>query len=78
LQGIEDLLKDATLLEAGDDIARRFGEVRAALLDAGRPTPELDLWIASTALVHGLRVVTHNVQDFAHIPGLTVEDWLIP
>jgi tRNA(fMet)-specific endonuclease VapC len=34
--------------------------------------------IASTALVHGLTLVTHNTQDYAHIPGLTVVDWLVP
>jgi hypothetical protein len=25
-----------------------------------------------------LTVVTHNTQDFAHIPGVTLEDWLTP
>ena len=40
--------------------------------------PGLDLFIASTALVHGLTLVTHNTKDFAHVPGLTLEDWLVP
>jgi tRNA(fMet)-specific endonuclease VapC len=82
LQAVEDLAKDVTLLEIGEEIgeeiARRFGGLRAELLDIGRPTPEMDLWIAATALVHGLTVVTHNARDFAHIPGLPVEDWLAP
>jgi predicted nucleic acid-binding protein len=60
------------------DVARKFGEVRASLLDRCLGTPELGLLIASTALVHGLAVVTRNVTAYANIPGLTVADWLIP
>jgi tRNA(fMet)-specific endonuclease VapC len=59
-----------------DVVARKFGEIRAALLDQGRPTPTADLLIACTALIHDLTLVTHNVRDFAHVSGLRVEDWL--
>ena len=73
---LEELLAELSILSVDHDVARTFGEVRAALLDQGRPTPEADLFIASTAIAHGLTLVTHNVGDFAHIPGLRVEDWL--
>lgn len=73
---LDDLLAELALLPVDHDIARKFGEVRAALLDQGRPTPEADLFIACTALAHDLTLVTHNVADFAHVPGLRVEDWL--
>jgi tRNA(fMet)-specific endonuclease VapC len=36
----------------------------------------MDLLIAATALVHNLTLVTHNIRDFANVPGLTVQDWL--
>jgi len=78
LQGLLDLLKDMTVQEVTLDVARKFGEVRAHLLDQGLAAPEMDLLIASTALIHGLTMVTHNVTDYANIPGLTVVDWLIP
>lgn len=39
---------------------------------------ELDLFIAAVALVHNLTLVTHNTKDYANIPGLTLEDWLVP
>ncbi len=77
-QGLLDLLDDMTVLDIDQAIAHKFGEVRAQQLDQGLFTPEMDLLIAATALVHNLTLVTHNVQDFANVPGLTVEDWLTP
>lgn len=75
-QGLTNLLADLQVLPVDHDVARKFGELRAALLDQGRPTPEIDLFIATTALTYDLTLVTHNVRDFAHIPGLRIEDWL--
>ncbi len=74
---LEDLLRDFTVLEVDQETARVFGEVRAKLLDRGRPLPSVDLLIAATALVHDLTLVTHNVAHFADVPGLLVEDWLV-
>jgi predicted nucleic acid-binding protein len=31
-----------------------------------------DLWIAATALSHGMGLATGNAADFERIPGLTV------
>ena len=78
MQSLLDLLNDLTVLDVDVDVARRFGEVQANLLDTGLRPPGLDLVIASTALVHGLTLVTHNTKDFAHVPGLILEDWLVP
>lgn len=33
-----------------------------------------DSIIAATALIHQLTLATHNVRDFARIPGLTIVD----
>jgi tRNA(fMet)-specific endonuclease VapC len=78
MQSLLELLDDVTVLDVTETVARRFGEVRAGLLDAGKPAPNLDLFIAATALVHDLTLVTHNVQDFKNIPGLRIDDWLPP
>lgn len=78
LQSLLGLLNDVTALGVDDAVARRFGEVQAGLLDVGLHPPSMDLMIAATALVHGLTLVTHNTRDYAHIPGLTLVDWLIP
>jgi len=77
LRGLVALLSEVQVLPVDHDVAKKFGELRAALLDQGRPTPEIDLLIASTALHYDLTLVTHNTHDFAHIPGLRIEDWLV-
>jgi tRNA(fMet)-specific endonuclease VapC len=76
LTALLDLLRDVTVLDVTADVGRKFGELRASLLDKGQGTPDLDLFIAATALVHGLTLVTHNVQDYAKLPGLQVDDWI--
>ncbi|HEV8045487.1 MAG TPA: PIN domain-containing protein [Rubrobacter sp.] len=40
----------------------------------GRPIPENDIWIAATALQHGLVLVTRD-SHFEHVEGLRVERW---
>ncbi|MBL8793523.1 MAG: type II toxin-antitoxin system VapC family toxin [Planctomycetia bacterium] len=77
LQGLLDLLNDVDLLTADGNIAEKFGDIRATLLDAGLGAPSLDMVNAATALVHGLTLVTHNVADYANVPGLIVVDWLL-
>ena len=77
-EGLLDFLSDLTFLDIDQDVAYKFGEIRAVQLDQGRFTPQLDLLIASTALVHELTLVTHNSKDYAEVPDLLTEDWLTP
>jgi predicted nucleic acid-binding protein len=49
---LHDLLDDAVVLDVTEAVGRKLGEVRAGLLDAGKPTPDMNLLIAATALVH--------------------------
>jgi predicted nucleic acid-binding protein len=76
LQGLQDLLKDVTVLDVTLEVAHKFGEIRAYQLDHGQFTPEMDLLIAATAIVHGLTLSTHNVADFRDVPQLNVVDWI--
>jgi tRNA(fMet)-specific endonuclease VapC len=78
MQSLVKLLKDVLVLPVDVAVAHRFGEVRAWQLDRGLGSPELDLLNASVALVHTLTMVTHNRSDYANIPGLSTDDWLIP
>ena len=79
IQRIEnDLLPDVALLDFDLDCAKEFGRVRGLLLQQGISVSKMDLLIASVALVHNLTVVTHNTVDYQNVPGLRLEDWLIP
>jgi tRNA(fMet)-specific endonuclease VapC len=78
LQDVQDLLKLVAVHDVTSTVARKFGELRAALFDTGTPVPEMDLFNAAVALNHNLTMITHNTQDYAPIPGLTLADWLVP
>lgn len=53
-----------------------YGEHRQALKQAGTPIGELDLLIASHALVLGLTLVTNNTREFERVSGLKLENWV--
>lgn len=75
---IADLLQDVAVLDFDSSCAEQFGRVRGALLQQGIQVATADLMIASVALVHNLTLVTHNTADYRNIPGLRLDDWLIP
>ena len=48
---------------------------RCARLHVPDPRPERDAMIAATALVHGMAVVTRNVQDFLPMGVRVINPW---
>lgn len=62
------------ILPASRDIAKDYGRLKALLWDSGTPIGENDIWIAATARVRGLRVLTSD-PDFGAIPDLSVASW---
>ena len=58
------------LLLIDADVARQ-----AAALQVPDPRPERDMYIAATALVHGMSVVTRNVRDFAPTGVTLLNPW---
>ena len=53
-------------------IARAHAAVWAELEKEGNLIGAHDLWIAATALSHGMEVATANAKDFERVPGLAV------
>ena len=49
-----------------------FGRLAAELDSRGRPATHRvnDLWLASLAIQHGMRLITLNGKDFVDVPGL--------
>lgn len=64
-----------TVLDIDQEVCRIFGVQRLRLRRAGRLIGDLDLLIGSTALRHGLGVLTNNRRHFELIEGLEIESW---
>lgn len=73
-----DLLQDVSVVDFDQAAAEQFGKLRVELKRQGITVSPLDLQIAAIAMINDFTVVTHNVQDFEVIPGLRIEDWLMP
>lgn len=71
---LEQLRSAVALLRCDAETARRYGELKNELRRKGRPIPENDIWIAATALQHGLTLVTRD-SDFEHVEGIDRETW---
>lgn len=55
-----------------------FGKCKAELRRTGRPIGDVDLLIAAVAISRGLTLVTNNTKHFNRIPGISLENWLLP
>lgn len=49
---------------------------KANLKRIGRLQGEFDILIGSTALVHGLTLVTRNTRHFTELSGIQLENWI--
>jgi tRNA(fMet)-specific endonuclease VapC len=71
---VERLLDICPLTPHDVGTARRYGSLKAELRSKGRPIPENDIWIATSALQHGLTLAARD-QHFRYVEGLEVEAW---
>jgi tRNA(fMet)-specific endonuclease VapC len=73
-------LEDLTALIQVDaypqQAARHFAEFKAALKAKGRPTKPYDLLIGAHARALDATLVTNDTDDFRHMPGLRLTNWL--
>lgn len=72
---VDAFLDPFEMLPFDREAADSYSRVRFDLERTGRPIGERDLLIASIALSRDLTVVTHNLGEFARVPGLETEDW---
>ena len=71
----EAFLAPFFLLPATPDVAWEYGRAYRHLRGVGQLIGANDLWIAATALAHGMPVVTRNVDHFRRVPHLEVETY---
>ena len=72
LETVLGMLADVLTIDLKTSL--RYGGLKAELWRRGRPMGENDLWLASSALEHGLVLVTSD-EPFQDVPGLQVENW---
>ena len=72
---VRELLSRMKLLDFSAQACQRFGKIRQEMEAAGTPIGDLDLMIASVALVHNQAVLTLDTDHSGKIPGLIVETW---
>ncbi|NBO94114.1 MAG: type II toxin-antitoxin system VapC family toxin [Planctomycetia bacterium] len=66
----ERLCRPYPVLPWTKEVSWQYGEIYRFLATEGRLIGANDLWIAATALVHGMNVVTDNQDEFQRVPGL--------
>ncbi len=67
---VEHLLGALRAIPITEQVARVHAEIWADLAARGEVIGAHDLWIAATALAHGLGLATRNATDFGRVPGL--------
>lgn len=72
---IEALLLTVEIVQPDIPILKRFGLVKAELQRMGMVIPDADVFIASTAMEIGAKLITGNLKHFERIPGLLMENW---
>lgn len=66
----ERLLTGFAVLDVTAAVAAEYARVARELRARGNLIPANDLWIAATALAHGIALVTGNRRHFERVPGL--------
>ena len=76
IRKVDDLLASLAVLPLEAGVDQTYARVRLQLEQAGTPIGPNDLLIAAHSLNLDLTLVTANVDEFARVAGLRVENWL--
>ena len=66
---IADFMATSVLLLLNEHTTNLYADLKAALLEKGRPIPENDIWIAAIAVQQNLPLYTHD-EHFREVDGL--------
>ena len=77
LTSLEGFAARMDVLLLDDSAAAHAGQIRAELARLGMPIGPYDQLIAGHARSQGLVLVTNNEKEFARVPGLRTENWVL-
>ncbi len=72
IEKINQFIQRCTVIPISEEIAKYYGWLKNLLKST--PIPENDLWIASTALVYDLTLVS-NDRHFLRVPNIEIRSW---
>ena len=67
---LETFLGKFIVMHSDDNLCTKWAEVTSDARRTGRPIDMADAWIAATALLHQVPLVTHNRGHFIGVTGL--------
>ena len=68
----EQLTRPFSVISWTREVSWQYGEIYRVLRERGELIGANDLWIAATAITHGLPVVTGNLNEFRRVKNLEV------
>ena len=77
LTSLEGFVARMDVLPLDDSAAAHAGQIRAELARLGMPIGPYDHLIAGHARSQGLMLVTKNEKEFARVPGLRTENYVL-
>ena len=69
---LQEFLTDLAIIPLDDAVCRIFARERSRLRGTGNLIGDLDILIGSTALCHGLTLLTNNRRHFDRLQGLRI------
>ena len=69
---LENFREDYAVIHSDDRLCTKWAEVTRSAIRSGQPIDTADAWMAATALLYGLPLVTHNRNHYLGVDGLTV------
>ena len=69
---MEEHLKNFVIHHSNRELSLKWAEVSHSARRNGRPIQSADAWIAATAILHDVALITHNRNDFIGVDGLTI------
>ncbi|MDO4905501.1 MAG: type II toxin-antitoxin system VapC family toxin [Lautropia sp.] len=75
---VDRFLQGIVVLSWSDGAADAYGQIRAWLEQRGMGIGALDTMIAAHALASDITLVTNDESVFRRVPGLRVENWMLP
>jgi len=67
---LEAFLEPYTIIESNRELCRQWAAIKVQIERSGQHIETADAWIAATALLYQVPLITHNRSHFAHVVGL--------